>query len=248
MNNGFSIFDTHTHIGVGRHNGRMYTAAELLRNMDRYGVDRSAVIPFPVVDDPRAAHDEIARAVREHPDRLCGVACMYPYIPEHQFRDEMRRCREDLGFVALKWQPQYQPLNPLWDTSDFFFETAREHRWPIICHTGSGIPYALPSMIMVPAAKFPEVTFILAHCGGGGIFSGEAIVAARFCPNIYLEVSSLMPHQVLEVLRHVSSGRVMAGSDLPENLDIEMDKIVNLEIAEADRRNILWDTARKVFG
>ena len=58
---------------------------------------------------------------------------------------------------------------------------------------------------------------ILAHCGGGGIFLGEAIVAASLFPNIYLELSSLMPHQVLEVLHFVSSERLMAGSDLPEN-------------------------------
>jgi hypothetical protein len=27
--------------------------------------------------------------------------------------------------------------------------------------------------------------FVLAHCGGGGILLGDAIVAAVFCPNIY---------------------------------------------------------------
>ena len=90
--------------------------------MDRSGVDRSLVIPFPVVEDHRAAHDEIAHAVRAHPGRLAGAACIYPYIPEQEFRTEVRRCREELGFGALKLQPQYHGLNAFSSRSDFFFE------------------------------------------------------------------------------------------------------------------------------
>ena len=94
MKNGYRILDTHTHIGIARHSGRRYSADELLRDMDRHGVDMSMVIPFPVVDDWSATHDEIGRAVASHPDRLVGCACMYPYVAQVEFRDEMRRCRE----------------------------------------------------------------------------------------------------------------------------------------------------------
>jgi predicted TIM-barrel fold metal-dependent hydrolase len=115
MKDGYSIFDTHTHIGYGAHHGRRMTADELLRAMDGFGVDRSLVIPFPVVEDHRAAHDEIARAVKAHPDRFAGAACIYPYIRREEFLDEMKRCAGELGFRAIKLQPQYQPLNPLRD-------------------------------------------------------------------------------------------------------------------------------------
>ena len=108
MKDGFFLFDTHTHIGLARHSGRRQTAEQLLREMDRCGVDRSVVIPFPVVDDYTAAHEEIGAAVAAHPDRLTGAACLNPFIPEQTFRDEVRRCREVHGFRALKFQPQYQ--------------------------------------------------------------------------------------------------------------------------------------------
>ncbi|MCI0637782.1 MAG: hypothetical protein L0Y70_01810, partial [Gemmataceae bacterium] len=78
MKDGFSIFDTHTHLGHGLHHGRTYCADQLLAAMECFGVDRSLVIPFPVVEDYRAAHDEIGRAVRAYPDRLTGAACIYP--------------------------------------------------------------------------------------------------------------------------------------------------------------------------
>jgi predicted TIM-barrel fold metal-dependent hydrolase len=99
---------------------------------------------------------------------------------------------------------------------------------------------------MVPARQFPELTIVLGHCGGG-IFVHEAIVAALFCPYILLELSSLMPHHVLEVLKHVPSHRLMIGSDLPESVSTEIGKILTLDVSAEDKRNILNETASRVF-
>lgn len=246
MKNGYRLFDTHTHIGTARHSGRVYSADDLLRDMDRYGVDRSVVIPFPVTDASHAIHDGIGRVVLAHPDRLVGCACLYPFVPEPEFRSEVRRCREKYGFRAIKLQPQYQPLNPVSRRSDFWFETAIENRLAAICHTGAGAPFALPSSFMLPARRYPELRIVLSHCGGG-VFVGEAITAAVFCPNIYLELSSLMPHHVHEVLAHVPASRLMIGSDLPESLETEFGKVFGLTIGEDERRAILYGTGAGVF-
>ena len=109
----FRVYDTHTHLGVAMHSGRVRRVEDALRAMDSHGVDRSVLIPWPVVTDQRAAHDEIGEAVRRYPDRFTGSACLDPYLPEAAFRDELRRCVEHHGFRALKLQPQYQPLNPI---------------------------------------------------------------------------------------------------------------------------------------
>ena len=247
MRNGYRIFDTHTHIGTARHRGYSATADELLRNMDRHGVDRSLVIPYPVVENYRREHDAIGLALRKYPDRLIGAACLYPYMPVEEFRSEIRRCREEYGFSALKLQPQYHGLNPCLDASDFFFETAIQNGMTVVCHSGPGLPFSLPSLCMMPARKFPDLKLVIAHCGGG-IFVHDAIVAAAFCPNIVLELSTLMPSHVLEVLTYVSPDRLMIGSDSPENLGTEIEKILTLDIADASKREILSDTARRVFG
>ena len=214
--------------------------------MDAYGVDRSLLIPFPVVEDYRAAHDEIAAAVRAHPDRFAGAACIYPFIAESEFRDEVRRCREKLGFVALKLQPQYQALNPLSRRSDFLYEAAMEAGLVVIVHTGAGAPFALPSLYISPARRFPSLPIVLGH-SGGGLYAGEAIVAAQVCPNIYLELSSLMPHHMVEVFAHVPASRLMIGSDVPESLETEMGKIFGFAMEDSARRDILWNTPRSLF-
>ncbi len=248
MRNRFRVFDTHTHIGVAAHSGNRYSADQLLASMDKNGVDRAAVIPFPVLENCREANDTVGRAVAAHPDRLIGVAYVYPAISEKAFREEVNRCVEQWGARALKLQPQYQPINPLHERFDYVFETALEHRLPVICHTGNGIPATLPSLFMVPARKFPQLKFILAHAGGGGMLVGEVIVAAKFCPNIYLELSTLMPNHVRLVLSHVGSSRVMIGSDLPENAAVEIDKIFESCDSDTAKQDILWNTAAGIFG
>ena len=244
MRDGFSLYDTHAHLGTARHTGRRAAAGDLLRAMDAAGVDRAMLIPFPVVEDVRAAHDEIAAAVRAYPDRFAGCACVPPLHAD--FADEVRRCAETLGMRALKLQPQYHSLNPIASSSEFFFAAAVEHRLPVIVHTGAGAPFALPSLYILPAGRFPELNLVIAHAGGG-VYTAEAIVAATVCPNVYVELSSLMPHQVLEVAARIPSSRLMAGSDLPENLETEMGKIVSIGLPEAVRRDILWNTARRLF-
>jgi uncharacterized protein len=246
VRDGFRIFDTHTHMGEARHTGRIYTRDELLRDMDCYGIERSVVIPFPVVQDYQRQHDIIGRAIKSCPDRLVGTACLSPFLPSAEFRDEVRRCREQYGFRAIKLQPQYHGLDPLSSASDFFFEVSLANDLTVVCHTGSGLPLSAPSLYMIPARKFPDLKIVLGHCGGG-IFVQEAIAAALFCPNILLELSSLMPHQVLEVLKYVPSHRLMIGSDLPENVSTEIGKILSLGVAAEDKRNILHETASRVF-
>ena len=203
-------------------------------------------IPFPVVEDHRAAHDEIGRAVLAYPDRLAGAACLPAFLAEARLREEVRRCVEQYGFRALKLQPQYQPVNVFFSRGDFIFEAALEHGLTVVCHTGSGIPLSLPSLFMMPARRFPGLKLVLAHCGGT-LLALEAVVAASFCPNIYLELSSILPHQVLTVLAHVEPSRLMIGSDLPENLDAEIGKILGLSAPVETRAAILWDTAFRVF-
>ncbi|MEX0885405.1 MAG: amidohydrolase family protein [Phycisphaeraceae bacterium] len=247
MKDDYRIYDTHTHIGHARHSGRVVTADELLARMDSFGVDKSVVIPYPVVTDHRAEHDLIGQAVRAHPDRLVGAACLNPFVPEAEFRDEVRRCVEQWGFRALKLQPKFQAINPISPRSDFFFETAVEHDLRLIVHTGDGVPFSLPSLYIVPAQKFPELTIVLGHAGGS-VFYTEAIVAALQCANIFIELSTLMPHFVGEILGHVPPSRLMVGSDLPEDLEMEIGKVMAMSLDDEARREILWNTAERVFG
>lgn len=246
MIQGFKVFDSHTHLGVARHSGRIMTADRMLAHMDALGIERSLLIPFPVVDDFRWTHNLIGEAVAAHPDRFAGAACLNPFVSEEEFREEVRRCAEQFGFRALKFQPQYQPLNPISNSSSFLFEAALENKMALICHTGTGAPFALPSLYILPAQRHPELSIVLAHSGGSS-YALEALVAAKVCPNIFLELSSLMPHHLGGILSEIPPDRLMIGSDLPESAATEIGKIVELRIPKKAKRDILWSTARRLF-
>ena len=247
MINGVRVFDTHTHIGRARHSGTVRTAEELLREMDRYGVDRALLIPFPVADDYAREHDEIGAAVQQWPDRFAGAACIYPFIDERDFAAEVKRCRQEYGFKALKLQPQYQALNPVSPRSDFFFQAAQDNDLAVVAHTGSGVPFSLPSLFISAARRFPDVKIILGHAGGS-VYMLECAVAAQVCPNIYVELSSLMPHHIVDLMHYVPVERLLAGSDLPASIETELGKIFTLNISAEVKQKILWDNAVALFG
>ena len=75
----------------------------------------------------------------------------------------------------------------------------------------------------------------------------ETIVAAEVCPNIVIELSSLMPHHIVEVLANVPDSRLIAGSDIPASLSAEMGKILDLPVEDEVKRRILWENACRLF-
>jgi predicted TIM-barrel fold metal-dependent hydrolase len=243
---GFRVFDSHTHLGHARHSGRVMDVGTMLRHMDAVGIDRQLLIPFPVVADERAEHDLIAAAVRSYPDRFCGAMCLDPFQPDQQLQDELRRGVEELGLRAFKIQPQFCGLNPTGSRAAWLFGLANEYKLPVVFHTGAGAPFALPSLLIFPARQYPQLPIIVAH-SGSPLYYLEAIVAASVCENLLLDVSSLMPHQALEVLKHVPAHRVMAGSDLPESAVVELGKIVDAQLSPEVKQAVLWDTPRRVF-
>ncbi len=246
MRQNIPVFDSHTHLGIAAHSGRVMHVDAMLAHMDAHGVERSLLIPWPAVHSESEAHNEIAHAVKAHPDRFSGAACLHPFQPREQFLAELRRAVETLGLRALKLQPQFQPLNPMNRQHDWYWESALAHRLPVVVHTGNGAPLALPSLYIAAAQRFPQLKIILAHCGGP-VYYQEAILAAQLCPNIYLDLSTLPGHNAADVLRHVDSERVMMGSDLPESTAAEIEKLFHCGLDPERLANVLHRTADRLF-
>lgn len=228
------------------HSGRDVRAEDLLAVMDGAGVDRAVVIPYPVVADYRAEHDLIGAAVQSFPDRFCGALGFPAFLEKETMRQEVRRCVDNWRPRALKLQPQYQPVNPLSRWADDWFSLAEEFDLTLIVHTGMGVPFALPSLWMMPARKYPRVRVVLGHAGGP-LLHGEAIVAASFLDNVFVEVSTLAANHAADVVRQVPKGRVMLGSDLPECAETEMEKGFSLGLAGGTLEELCWRTGRRVF-
>jgi predicted TIM-barrel fold metal-dependent hydrolase len=242
------IVDVHTHVGLSLTSGVDISEAALLAAMARYGIDLSLVMPQPRPDmQVVETHDRIARFAEANPGRILGIVNISPLVDEKDYRRETRRCIAELGFRAIKIHPLGHSIAPNSKRAEIAFAMARELRVPVVIHTGTGVPLALPSLAIEPAMAYPDVTISLAHAGFS-IYSAEAIVAAKVCKNIVLEPSWCTAGQIASMISAIGRDRVMFGSDHLTNIPVELAKLEGIAMKPDDRAAYLGGTARRVFG
>jgi predicted TIM-barrel fold metal-dependent hydrolase len=240
------VIDSHQHLGRSMFSNVTTTEEDLLRAMDRHGVDVALVMPQPSLEETRGVHDAIARSVGRNRGRLFGMASISPWWPEADYLAEARRCVRDLGFVAIKLHPLGHNIASNHPEADKVFRAASELGVPVIVHTGLGSPWALPSLCIPPARRHPDVRVILAHAGWG-LYSAEAMVAAEVCPNLYLEPSWCPSYAVRQMIDKFGAGRVLWGSDHLTNMPVELVKYRSIGLGEDELAGVLGGTARAVF-
>jgi predicted TIM-barrel fold metal-dependent hydrolase len=67
------------------------------------------------------------------------------------------------------------------------------------------------------APKYPNISFIIAHCGASFADARKGIELALKNPNVYLEITlTAVTYRVIEfMVRHVGADRVLFGTDQP---------------------------------
>ena len=158
------LIDVHVHIGVGTFADMVVTEDDILRTWEEAGIDIGIVQPTTQrvnIEAQRAIHDRIALFAKHNPGRVYGLANVNPRLPPQQFRDEAKRCVEELGFVGLKLLTVSTAVSPNSADGLMVFKTCQELGVPIMIHTGAGVPMALPSLCIRPAMQFPDVKVVL---------------------------------------------------------------------------------------
>lgn len=238
------IIDVHNHLGEPWGTRVSQTPAELLARMDRAGVDRAFVTPFPFGNYD---NDYVARAVTRHADRLYGLVMVSPFAPEGP-RDVIARYVDDFGFRGIKLHPAAHgyKLSEHKVVADIL-EQAAERDLPILVYTGDEL-YAAPFQVQAAARRFPSVPFIMAH-SGFMMQTNDAVTVAAECPNVYLEHSSGISMGVTQSINEVGAERVVLGSDTPYmDFEVELYKMqISIEDPE-DRALVLGGNAARLFG
>jgi predicted TIM-barrel fold metal-dependent hydrolase len=259
----------------------------LLLDMDAAKVDKIVILGMDgdvwfkrVGEDPWLPFDKyndyIAKLVKEYPDRFIGFAGIDPRRGRVAIR-EVERCVNQLGLKGVKlWQLHgFYP-----DDSQFypFYERVEQLGIPILYHTGSGpvgtyLKYCRPAYVNTVATDFPSIPFICAHMGDPWV--DEAIAAATFTPNLYLDLAYLgnwYAASPIQFIRTIAQAKlrcgiekIVFGSDwplFPQHLTYKnwVDAIRTMttpdilkqlgfpEITEHDKQLILGDNAAKILG
>lgn len=243
------IIDAHVHLGRDRVFDEEQTEEEIISVMNANEIDVAIVQPMvdtPTIDVSREIHNRIAEMGKKNPQRIFGMISLNPHLKEKEFEEEVTRCVQKLGFVGIKLSPIAHACSPLSKDGIRVFENADKLKIPVMVHTGAGIPFALPSLVLPVAKKFPQVRIVLAHAGGN-IASSEALIVAQECENVFLEPSWVAIHIIKKWIKIIGAERIMFGSDMLENTPVELSKYRNMGLSREDLEHCLFGTAKEFF-
>ncbi|NIS59587.1 MAG: amidohydrolase family protein [Proteobacteria bacterium] len=239
------IVDAHAHLGTCNVFDLDVSFESLLGSMDANEVSTALVQPFPGCEEPTRLHDRIAQMSAQHRGRFYGVASVNPHLGDTCLM-EIKRCVEDLGFVGLKLHTIGHAVLPTSRDALRVCELANELGVPVLVHTGTGIPFAQPSLCLPVARRFPHLKIVLCHAGYA-VFAAEAMIVANEAPNIYLEPSWCTSVQLRRMIRELGSERLLMGSDLPDNLGPEIAKARLIGLTDAELTDYLGGSAVRIF-
>jgi predicted TIM-barrel fold metal-dependent hydrolase len=240
-----AVVDAHAHMGTCNVFDLDVSFETLLGVMDANEVKTALVQPFPGCEEPMKLHDRIAEMSAQYPERFYGIASINPHLG-NTCLEEIKRCVEDLGFVGVKLHTIGHAVLPTSRDALHVCELANDLRVPLLVHTGTGIPFALPSLCLPVARRFPDLKLILCHAGYA-VFVAEATIVAKEAPNIYLEPSWCTSVQLKRMIRELGSERVLMGSDLPDNLAPEIAKAKLIGLTDGELSDYLGGSASRVF-
>lgn len=195
--------------------------ATTVAEMDAAGVDKALICAWYKPNVAMITNDEVATFVAQAPDRLVGVGSVDISRPMEAVR-EIRRCVEDLGFVAIRVLPwlweqpptdrRFYPVYVACCQLDVPFCTQIGHTGPLMS-SEVGRPIYLDRV----ALDFPELTIVGGHIGYP--WTEEAIAVATKHPNVHIDTSAYTarryPDALVHYLRTNGRRKVLFGSNYP---------------------------------
>jgi hypothetical protein len=223
--------------------------------MDEAGVEVGLVTAWWGPQGALIDNDEVASFVREHPERLLGLASVDLASPMGAVR-ELRRCVHELGFRGLRIVPwlwglppddrRYYPLYAECIELDVPFCLQVGHTGPLLTsEPGRPIPY-----LENVALEFPELRVVAGHIGAP--WTQEIISLATKFPNVYVDTSAYKakryPADFVEFMRGRGAKKVMFATNYPMLTPSAcLEGLESLGLGDEATELFLHGNARKVF-
>ncbi len=259
---------------LGLHTTTRQSAAadegRVLADMDRAGID-CAVIQgeyYRQHESCVAANDRALALRARHPDRFLVFATVQP--ADERALDEARRCAAAGAAGIGELNPYAQGFSL--DSPAFLrlAETCIDLNLPVLLHINEPVGRFYPGKAVTPlvqyyelAARYPELTIILAHWGGGLFFYELMPSVRQALRNVWYDTAAsplLYPTKDIfsVALRCISPHKILFGSDYPlplyprisrePDLSAFLDELMALDIASDLRNDILGRNSARLLG
>jgi hypothetical protein len=250
------IIDADCHISPTPEGGVSIGIDELLRRMDRAGVDKALTwLQPPYRREVSEANAYVRRAMCDHPDRILGFGWADPNLGVDAARGEARRCLTEYGFYGVKLNGAQNNF-PIDDTklSLPVIEQIAALGGRLAFHVGAdAFENTHPFRVAKVADRFPELEILVVHMGGVGHadLTKAVVEFARERPKLTLIGSAVRDTAVLNAIRALGADRVCFGSDTPFALmhaQLAMYRAVLEDFPEGDRARVLGGNIARLFG
>ena len=240
----------------------MATPREVLEHMDECGVQAAVLAGFAFVDQGlcRMVNDCILEAVRAHPDRFVGLACVSTDAPgalaelERCLDGGLRGCGELTPRDGLSGQASREDGPGL----DAIAGCLRERDLPLLVHASEPLGHAYPGKgCFTPeacyelAGRHPGLRIVFAHMGGG-LFLYETMPEVKsVLADVYYDTAAVPylygPDIYQAAIASAGPAKFLFGSDYP--LLSPTRYVPGLERLDfSDREAVESGNARRVFG
>ena len=214
------IIDADTHISPTGEDAMAITFEELIRRLDRAGVDKALTWLRPTyMREIEMSNAYVYRATQEYPDRILGFGWADPHLGLDNAKEAIRRCVGDYGFHGVKLngaQNSYYIDDPRM-ALPLVEEIAKTGKL-LAFHVGAdAFEHTHPFRVAKVARLFPDLRILMVHMGGVGhhALTDAAIEIAQECPNITLIGSGVRTRPILKAIGTLGASRVCFGSDTP---------------------------------
>ena len=225
------VVDADCHISPTPQGGNSISFEELLRRMDRAGVDKALTWLQPPYERGQVTEGNayVAEATRAHPDRILGFGWADPHLGLDRALAETKRCLYDYGFPGVKINGAQNEFIIDDDRTVMpVIEEIAKANGILALHIGGDSPERThPWRAANIARRYPDLPILIIHIGGAAFhdLSRASIEIAREHPTMTLIGSAVRAPSILTAVKTLGPERVCFGSDTPfEFMHVEVAK------------------------
>jgi predicted TIM-barrel fold metal-dependent hydrolase len=201
---------------------------DLIAKMDQDGVDRSVLLNanWTSPEVCRETNDYIMESVSRYPDRMAGFCSLPPKAIDAAVAELERCIRGGIKGVG-EMRPDFHGLQRGdEDMLDPVFDMMMRHRLMLMVHASEPVGHQYvgkekitPDILERLIARFPDMTIVCAHWGGGLPFYALMPEVAEALKNVYFDSSASPYLYQPQIFRHVAdiagADKILFGSDYP---------------------------------
>tara|TARA_Y100000310_G_C20701005_1_gene829882 strand:+ start:7709 stop:8512 length:804 start_codon:yes stop_codon:yes gene_type:complete len=205
-----TIIDAHTHIGSDV-DGHKLSVPSLLKSMKHNDINKAIIFP---PDDKRAGrtfshpNEHILKAYQNNPQKFIPF---FRLNPKYDWTEELEK-RVSQGFLGVKLHPRAQKFFMTSQKAMSLYKKLEKENLILLIHAGFGLDSIAEDLNSI-ARTFPKLKILVGHGGFPDLESVIRLLKAR--DNIMFEISTMRIFDLLELLKSVSSKKIVFGSDVP---------------------------------